>query len=336
MTPANRRRLFASSTRPDVQRAPGVHLLDHKNGRRTTSSTRAVDRTVNLDYRMTDCCVMRFSICVSVCGFLGDITHAARGVSLALSYRSACCLSAARHAPRACARAPAASSTPHNTAAHAPGHHSPRRRTGARLAQPWKCLRPPRAALHTGARRAPRSGGLHTGRPTTDTSTPPGWKTTNQRHKYAPRAGRKRCCVRPQGHNAGDAGRWSTAALGRRPGNGVAALFLPCERGSHRHTAVGRQRPAACASFFNYFTTTHGHWLVRWFAGSIHMLSCEASTCAELSSRGNEAREFTPVRSRGTSRGVRHAETRNSCMNLINFYCASTKQIKRARRRLGF
>ena len=26
--------------------------------------------------------------------------------------------------------------------------------------------------------------------------------------------------------------------LGGRPGNGEAALFLPCERGSHRHTVV--------------------------------------------------------------------------------------------------
>ena len=25
---------------------------------------------------------------------------------------------------------------------------------------------------------------------------------------------------------------------GLRPGNGVSALFLPCERGSHCHTAV--------------------------------------------------------------------------------------------------
>ena len=29
-----------------------------------------------------------------------------------------------------------------------------------------------------------------------------------------------------------------TVTLGVRPGNGVAALFLPCERSSHRHTAV--------------------------------------------------------------------------------------------------
>ena len=48
----------------------------------------------------------------------------------------------------------------------------------------------------------------------------------------------------PHGHKAGDADRWGTATLGVRHGvrsgngNGVAALFLPCERGSHRHTVV--------------------------------------------------------------------------------------------------
>ena len=42
----------------------------------------------------------------------------------------------------------------------------------------------------------------------------------------------------PHGHKARDADRWGTAALGLRPGNGVSALFLPCVRGSHRHTAV--------------------------------------------------------------------------------------------------
>ena len=42
----------------------------------------------------------------------------------------------------------------------------------------------------------------------------------------------------PHGHKARDAGRWGTAILGGRPGNGVPALFLSCERGSHCHTAV--------------------------------------------------------------------------------------------------
>ena len=61
-------------------------------------------------------------------------------------------------------------------------------------------------------------------------------KTTNQRHKYALRAEKHAAC--PHGHNAGDADRWGTVALGARSGNGAAALFFPCERGSHRHTAV--------------------------------------------------------------------------------------------------
>ena len=46
------------------------------------------------------------------------------------------------------------------------------------------------------------------------------------------------CSACPHGHKAGDADRWGTVALGRRPGNGEAALFLPCERGSHSHTVV--------------------------------------------------------------------------------------------------
>ena len=115
-----------------------------------------------------------------------------RGTGLSLCLPAASLLRGTHpaHAARR-ARAPAAS-TP-----HAPGHHSPRHTTGARLAQPWTCLWPPRAALHTGA-RAPRSGGLHTGRPTTDTSTPPGRKTTNNDD-----ARRRKDAACPQGHKAG-------------------------------------------------------------------------------------------------------------------------------------
>ena len=39
-----------------------------------------------------------------------------------------------------------------------------------------------------------------------------------------------------------------TVALGHRPGNGVAALFLSCERGSHRRT-VSSQGPASALLF---------------------------------------------------------------------------------------
>ena len=155
---------------------------------------------------------MRVSTCVSV--RLSRRHHGARGVSFALSYRSACgslrnkrpglsgrppckgvCVSSLRgtqpaHAARR-ARAPAAS-TP-----HAPGHHSPRR-TGARLAQPWTCLWPPRAALHTGA-RAPLQGLAH-GPANHGHKYAPGRKRTNQRHKYAPRGGKDAACS--QGHNA--------------------------------------------------------------------------------------------------------------------------------------
>ena len=42
----------------------------------------------------------------------------------------------------------------------------------------------------------------------------------------------------PHEHKAGDADRWGTATLSRRSGNGEPVLFLPCERGSHRHTVV--------------------------------------------------------------------------------------------------
>ena len=51
-------------------------------------------------------------------------------------------------------------------------------------------------------------------------------------------------CPHPHVHKAGDAGRWGTAELGSRPGNGaplrarVPTLLLPCERGSHSHTFV--------------------------------------------------------------------------------------------------
>ena len=42
----------------------------------------------------------------------------------------------------------------------------------------------------------PARGGLHTGRPTTDTSTPPGRKPTNQPTTQVRPPGRKRCCAR--------------------------------------------------------------------------------------------------------------------------------------------
>ena len=115
------------------------------------------------------------------------------------------------------ARAPAAS-TPHAPA------HSPRR-TGARLAQPWTCLWPPRAALHMGARAPPLSGGLAHG-------------PANERRRTTVKYEKMLRAHTGTKHKAGDADRWGTETLGVRPGNGVAALFLPCERGSHRHTAV--------------------------------------------------------------------------------------------------
>ena len=49
---------------------------------------------------------------------------------------------------------------------------------------------------------------------------------------------KKKDAACPQGHKAGDADRWGTWALGVRPGNGVAAFLLTCERGSHSHTVV--------------------------------------------------------------------------------------------------
>ena len=157
------------------------------------------------------------------------------------------------HAARR-ARAPAAS-TPH-------AHNPARTRTSpgparGRLEQP--CTRAPvplrlggacaRAGQPRtqGARAALRSGGLHTGRPTTDTSTPLGRKPTNQRHKYAPQGGKDAVC--PHGHNTRDADRWGTAEMGRRPGSRVPAFLLPCERGSgdfhyQFHVASGVHRVA--------------------------------------------------------------------------------------------
>ena len=50
---------------------------------------------------------------------------------------------------------------------------------------------PPSGGLAHGLPVPPHLGGLHTDWPTTDTSTPLlGRKTTNQRHKYAPRGGK--------------------------------------------------------------------------------------------------------------------------------------------------
>ena len=40
------------------------------------------------------------------------------------------------------------------------------------------------------------------------------------------------------GHNAGDADRWGTVALGVHPGNNLAALFFPCDV---THTATLEQ-----------------------------------------------------------------------------------------------
>ena len=168
------------------------------------------------------------------------------------------------------ARAPAAASTPHALG------HTPRR-TCARLAQLWACLWSPRAALHTGA-RTPRSGACtRAGQPWTQVR-PPGRKTINQRHKYAPRGGeilRARMGTTPKTPVDGARRHWASALFpvsnelfylvdrttrrkqrdpcyerfvylpADRPivhnsplDNGVAALFLTCPRGPHRHTAV--------------------------------------------------------------------------------------------------
>ena len=66
----------------------------------------------------------------------------------------------------------------------------------------------------------------------------------NHGHKYSPGAKKKTTThddekmLSAHTGKAGDAGRWGTATLGLRPGNGMSVLFLPCERGSHSHTVV--------------------------------------------------------------------------------------------------
>ena len=80
-------------------------------------------------------------------------------------------------------------------------------------------------------------------------ATPPTPDTTLRTNDDARRRKDAAC---PHGHKAGDADRWGTATLGDRPCNGELALFLSCERGSHRHTASS-QGPAS-ALCLNYCT----------------------------------------------------------------------------------
>ena len=129
----------------------------------------------------------------------------------------------ARHSESRCARTAAA---PTASAAATGQQHAHARRTANHTHR----ARPPRAAASSSA--ADTRHHTHERRRTTTT---------------------KRCCVptRTHGRKAGDAGRWGTAELDVRSGNGVAAFLLPCERGSHRHTASS-QGPAS-ALRFNYY-----------------------------------------------------------------------------------
>ena len=153
-----------------------------------------------------------------------------------------CCVARTSRTPRAVlALLPLVASA---STSHAPVHHhhspaTPHRRS------PCAALDLPVAA----------SSGLAHGRP----CHPLGGLAhgpANHGHKYAPGTennqpttqvrppGRKRCAACPNGHKAGHANRWGTVALGVRPGSRVAALFLSCERGSHRQTASS-QGPAS-------------------------------------------------------------------------------------------
>ena len=139
--------------------------------------------------------------------------------------------------------------TPYAALALLPLVHRTRRATTAHAA-PALALHSPGPAcgcLERPCTRAPvpraRGACTRARQPRTQVYGPWGEKTTNQRHKDAPRGGKDAAC--PNGHNAGDADRWSTTELGGRPGNGVAAFLLPCERGSSRVAGVswvlGRQ-----------------------------------------------------------------------------------------------
>ena len=150
--------------------------------------------------------------------------------------------------------------TPHAALALLPLEHCTRRATTAHAA-PALALHSPRTAcgrLERPCTRAPvpparRGACVHTGRPTTHAWACGRLERPCTRAPVPPargactRAGQQRTTTHDDGkmlsaHTGAtkpiDADQWGTAKLDLRPCNGVAAFLLPCDRGSHRHTAV--------------------------------------------------------------------------------------------------
>ena len=123
----------------------------------------------------------------------------------------------------------------------APAASAPHAHTPARTRQPWTCLWPPRAALACTRAPVPPARGAckRAGQQPRTQVRPPGRKTTNQR-----RTTTKRCCASedtsPKTPIDEARQHWASApATGCPP----CALFLPCERGSHRHHTAVVTRP---------------------------------------------------------------------------------------------
>ena len=160
------------------------------------------------------------------------LEHRDRGGARALLAQQRYAPLAARTGEHSPSLAPSSARTHHAAATRAPS--TARMPTIARVAThtpPQQQPQPHRAAARAStphcAPHAPRALAQHRRRQQRRRTA----DTTHERR----RTSTKRCCMptRAQSRRRRSMGRWGTAELGRRPGNGVAAFLLPCERGSH-------------------------------------------------------------------------------------------------------